>query len=156
MRGGTGRRSRSGRTSHFPHERSNVIETRVLFSISRTWRVTTFRLMLLQMPIKISLLTEASITQGTPKRPFLVMYIPDVTLQIRRYRERPLTILAFIRLLSRVSSKVTSQVSAPREYLSTELARVPVSEFPRPGTQFTKLCVCARLSIRAVSTEKWG
>ena len=58
------------------------------------------------MSIKIGLLAEASVTDVTAKRSLLVVDISHVTLQIGGDGEAAFAILAFVRLLTGVSSEM--------------------------------------------------
>lgn len=63
--------------------------------------------MLLQMPIEVRLLPETAVAMTTPERSLFIMNVSDVSLQIRRYREGPLAVLAAIGLFACVRPQMS-------------------------------------------------
>lgn len=95
--------------SDLTHERSNLVEIGILafVLVATTWRVgdrynaaTVVGLVFLKVSVQIRLLSETPLAQGTLERSLLVVYIPNVPLQIARYAERSLAIFALVRLLA--------------------------------------------------------
>lgn len=80
-RAGGGGGGRAPRGRHPPHERPDLLEVRLLRGPPATV-VTVLCFMLLQMPVQVSLLPEAAVTVTATKRPFLIMNISHVPLQI--------------------------------------------------------------------------
>lgn len=76
------------------------------------------------MSIEVGLLSEASVTERALERLLLVVNVSYVPLEVRRYAEGSVAVLALVGLLTRMGSQVTSQIRRPWENLTTELARV--------------------------------
>ena len=66
--------------------------------------------MLPQVSVEVRLLAEAALAQRAAERALPVVNVADVALEIGRYREGPLAVLAAVWLLARVRSQVASQV----------------------------------------------
>ena len=77
-----------------------------------------------QVPIKIGLLTEASLAQVTLVRLLLVVDVPHVSLKVGGDGETALTELALVWLLACVRPQVSGQVGRAGEGLATVLAAV--------------------------------
>lgn len=95
--GGGGRGASPWR--HATHERSDLLEIR-LVRRPPTTVVSILRFMLLEVPIKIRLLPEAAVAVTTPERPFFIMNVPHMPLEIRRYREGALAVFTAVGLLA--------------------------------------------------------
>lgn len=100
--GGAGGGGGAAPGSHAPHERPDLLEIRLIGRPS-TAIVPILRLVLLQMPVQVRLLPKTAVAVTTPERPLLVVDIPDVSLQVRRYREGSLAVFTTVRLLPCVS-----------------------------------------------------
>lgn len=88
--------------------------------------------MLLEVAIQVGLLAEAAVTEWTAERTFSVVDVPDVTLKVGRDAETSTTVLAAVRLFTRVGTQMTGEVGRAWERLAAISARVPVS-LSHPG-----------------------
>lgn len=66
--------------------------------------------MLAEVPVQIGLLAKASIAQRASIRLLFIVNVPNVALKVGGNGKGSLTKLALVRLLTRVSSKVASQI----------------------------------------------
>lgn len=110
--------NREWQLRHFPHERPNLLEVGVVgYTSTRTPHTTqalvqtqaqrgSIRFMFLQMSVQVRLLAKAPFTQGAFKRPFLIVNISHVSLQVARYAKGSFAVLALVRLLSSVCPQV--------------------------------------------------
>lgn len=112
--GGAGSGGHASRRRHAPHKRPDFLEV-CLVRRSPAVIVPVFRFMLLEMPVEIGLLSEATVAVTTPKRSLLVVDISYVSLQVRRYWERAFAVFTAVRLFARVGAQVAGQVGTARE-----------------------------------------
>lgn len=87
--------------------------------------------MLLQVPVQVGLLAEATITKLALEGLLLVVDVPDVTLKVGGDAERPLAVLTLVRLLSSVGAQMPRQICRSRENFAAELASVTFFGFSR-------------------------
>lgn len=112
------------------HEGPDLLE--VLLAVrhpagaGRVAEVVALRLVLLHVPIEIRLLAEGPVAELTPEGALLVVDVPHVALQVRRDAERPVAVLARIRLLPGVGPQMARQIGRSGKHFAAELARIPV------------------------------
>jgi len=85
--------------------------------------------MLLEVTVQVRLLTKAPLAQRTLERLFLVVDITHMTLQVRRYTERPLTVFALVWLFTSMCTEMAGQIGRPGEHFATELAGISILDF---------------------------
>ena len=123
---------------HLAHEASNLVEVTLLLgtlglgAVNNGRRVWTC-LMFFQMPVKVGLLAEASITKRTLERFLLVVNVPDVPLEIGGDGKWPFAVFALVWLLSCVGAEVSGQVSRSWKDFATKFAPVSASAWPSSG-----------------------
>lgn len=84
------------------------------------------RVVLLQMPVEIGLLTEAPLAQRTFEGFLLIVDVSYVTLQIAGDAETSLAVFTFVRLFTGVRPQMSRQVRRTREHLAAELAGISI------------------------------
>ena len=84
--------------------------------------------MLLEVAVQVGLLAEGAVAERAPEGLLLVVDVAHVALQVGRDAERPLAVLALVRLLARVRAQVAREIGRAREDLAAELARVALLE----------------------------
>ena len=114
---------------HLPHEAPDLVEVSFLFGALGLGAVDDRRrvgagLVLLEVSVQVGLLTEAPVAKRTLERLLLVVDVPDVPLEIGRDGEGPLAVLALVRLLAGVRSKVAGQVGRSGKDFAAKLAAI--------------------------------
>ena len=84
------------------------------------------------MSVQIGLLTETPVTKWAAVRPFFVMDVSDVSLQIGADRETAFAKIAFIGLFTGVSAEMPRKISRTRKGFAAVFASVPF-HFSRCG-----------------------
>ena len=139
---------------HLAHEASNLVEVTLLLgtlglgAVNNGRRVWTC-LMFFQMPVKVGLLAEASITKRTLERFLLVVNVPDVPLEIGGDGKWPFAVFALVWLLSCVGAEVSGQVSRSWKDFATKFAGVPILWFPVVNAAVHQVGIASR------QTRKW-
>ncbi len=83
--------------------------------------------MVSDVPLKVCPLSKLFQTKGTVKGPLLLVDIPDVALQIRRYTEAPRTECTLVGLLPRMSPDMPCKIRRTGEHFATILTMKPLS-----------------------------
>ena len=110
-----------GSVRDFAHERADLVEVRRgLLSIvlvtalrrvgHRSQQTAVLRLVFLEVAVQIGLLAEAAFAHGTLEGSLLVVDVAHVALQVARYAEAALAVLALVRLFARVGAQMARQI----------------------------------------------